>query len=398
MRITRQRLFLIGFGVFVVAAIGYAFLPKPIPVESASVRRGPIQVTIDHEGRTRVKERYVVSASLSGRLLRVELHPGDPIKAKETVLASILPADPALLDPRARAEAEARVKAAEAAEHRATPNLQRARVADQMARNDFERAQQLRGSGAISHQEFESMDLKARTAAEELKSAEFALQIATFELEQARAVLNPGDQLNSGGRFEIRSPVNGEVLRVFQESESLVQPGMRLVEVGDPRDLEMEIDVLSTDAVKIKVGDKVIVEHWGGEAPLLGRVRIIEPAAFLKISALGVEEQRVNIIADFVGPPESRTTLGDAYRIEARIVISEANNVLKVPSSTLFRHGEEWAVFAVENSRASLRIVQIGRRNDLEAEVLGGLREDQNVITHPNDKLQDGSRIQPVKM
>jgi HlyD family secretion protein len=289
------------------------------------------------------------------------------------------------------------VKAAEAAQRRAQPDLERARAGDQMARSDLERAQQLRGSGAISNQEFEAAQLKAHTAAEELKSAEFALQIANFELEQARAVLNPGEQLDGHARFEIRSPVNGEVLRVFQESESFVQPGTQLVEVGDPRDLEMEIDVLSTDAVKIKPGDKVIVEHWGGPAPLLGRVRVVEPAAFLKVSALGVEEQRVNVIADFVSPPEKRASLGDAYRIEVRIVISEAENGLKVPAAALFREGEHWAVFVAEGSRARLRIVEIGRRNDLEAEVLKGLREGDNVITYPGDRLRDGLRIQAAR-
>ncbi|MGZ9014645.1 MAG: efflux RND transporter periplasmic adaptor subunit, partial [Burkholderiales bacterium] len=313
------------------------------------------------------------------------------------VLASIAPADPALLDPRARAEAEARVKGAEAAEHRALPDLERARAADQMARSDLERAQQLRGSGAISNREFENAELHARTAAEELKAAEFAVQIAAFELEQARAVLNPGGQPEGGTRFEIRSPVNGAVLRVFRESESVVEPGTQLVEVGDPRDLEMEIDVLSTDAVKIKAGDKVIVEHWGGPSPLLGRVRVVEPAGFLKISALGVEEQRVNIIADFVDPPEQRATLGDAYRIEARVVISEAADVLKVPGSALFRQGEEWAVFAIEDGRAKLRIIQIGRRNDLEAELLSGLGENDSVIIHPGDQLHDGVRIRSPK-
>lgn len=396
MGITQQRLALILFALVLVAALVYAFLPKPTSVETAVVRGGPLRVTVDHEGRTRIKEHYVVSAPLSGRLLRVELDPGDPIKAHETILASIAPADPALLDPRARAEAEARVKAAEAAQRRAQPDLERARAADQMARSDLERAQQLRGSNAISNQEFEAAQLKARTAAEELKSAEFALQIANFELEQARAVLNPGEQLDGQARFEIRSPVNGEVLRVFQESESFVQPGTQLVEVGDPRDLEMEIDVLSSDAVKIKPGDKVIVEHWGGPAPLLGRVRVVEPAAFLKVSALGVEEQRVNVIAEFVSPPEERASLGDAYRIEVRIVISEAENVLKVPAAALFREGEQWAVFGAEGGRARLRIVEVGRRNDLEAEVRKGLREGENVITHPSDRLRDGVRIQAV--
>jgi HlyD family secretion protein len=375
----------------------YAFLPKPFPVEVVRVMRGPLRVTIDHEGRTRIKERYVVSAPLSGRLLRVELHPGDTIKAKETLLTAIEPADPALLDPRARAEAEARVKAADAAKSRAVPNLERARAANTLAETELDRARKLNVAGAMSHQELDNAALKARTAGEELKATEFALQIAAFELEQARAVLTGGNAA-AASRFEIRSPVDGVLLRVFQESEGVVQPGTRLLEIGNPNDLEMEIDALSTDAVRIKPGDKVLVEHWGGDSPLLGRVRLIEPAAFLKVSALGVEEQRVNVIADFVDPVEKRKALGDAYRIEARIIISEAADILKVPAGALFRHGDEWAVFAVERGRALRRVVQVGRRNDLEAEVVGGLRENESVITHPSDKVHDGSRIQRIKM
>ena len=397
MKISKQRLLLVAFAALVLGAIVYAFLPQPIPVETARVARGPLQVTVDHEGRTRVKERYVISAPLSGRLLRVELHPGDPLRAKETLVASIEPSDPALLDPRARAEAEARVKAAEAAKRRAIPALDRARVASKQAKTELDRAQKLYVQGAMSHQELDNAELKSMTADEDLKAAEFSVQIATFELEQAQAVLSGGKDQTAGTPFEIRSPVNGELLRVFQESENFVQSGTRLLEIGDPHDLEMEIDVLSSDGVKIKPGDKVLVEHWGGEAPLLGRVRLVEPSAFLKVSALGVEEQRVNVIADFVDPPEKRRTLGDAYRIEARIVISEADNVLKVPVSALFRRGEQWAVFVVDRGRALLRPVKIRRRNDLEAEVLSGVSENETVLVHPSDKIQNMTRIQKRK-
>lgn len=393
MKRNRTRILLAGLAALVVAGIVWAFLPKPISVDVVRLTRGPIQVTVDHEGRTRIKERYVLSAPLAGRLLRVNLHPGDPVRANATVLTAIEPADPALLDPRARAEAEARVKAAEAAEQRATPSVDRARAAHELAQVEFDRAQKLNASGAVSHQELDNAELKARTSAEDLRAAEFALQIAAFELEQARAVLNAGNYPSAGTRFEIRSPIDGALLRVFQESESFVQPGTRLFEVGDPRQLEMEIDVLSTDAVKIKPGDKVIVEHWGGDAPLLGHVRVIEPAAFLKISALGVEEQRVNVIADFDDPPEKRGALGDAYRIEARIVIAEEANALKVPIGALFRTGENWAVFAVNGRRAALRRIQIGRRNDQEAELLSGVSESDEVILHPGDQLRDGARI-----
>lgn len=397
MKIIKQRLFLIGLSVLVTAGVVWAFLPKAVPVEVARVTRGPLQVTVDHEGRTRIKERYIISAPLNGRLLRVELHPGDAIEAKKTLLAAIEPSDPALLDPRARAWAEARVKAAEAAKFRAVPILDRARVTSELAAADLDRAQKLYSGGVMSHQDLDSAELKARTAAEDLKAAEFGVQIADFELEQAQAVLSGGKPKSNGGQFEVRAPINGTLLRVFQESESSVQSGTRLLEVGESRDLEMEIDVLSTDAVKIKPGDDVLIEHWGGDAPLRGRVRLIEPAGFLKISALGVEEQRVNVIADFVDPPEKRPTLGDAYRIEARIVVSKADNVLKVPVSALFRRGEDWAVFVAQGSRASLRTVKIGRRNDSEAEVIDGLSENESVLVHPGDKVRDRSRVREKK-
>ena len=397
MRIGKQRLFVIAFAALIGVVLVWAFLPKPIPVEIAPVRRGPLQVTVDHEGRTRVKERYVISAPLSGRLMRVELHPGDPVRARETLVASIEPSDPALLDPRARADAEARVKAADAANRRAIPALDRARIASQQAKTELDRAQTLYTEGAMSHQELDNAELKSTMADEDLKAADFSVQIAAFELEQAQAVLSGGKDHRSGTPFEIRSPVNGELLRVFQESENFVQSGTRLLELGDPRDLEMEIDVLSSDGVKIKRGDKVLVEHWGGEAPLLGRVRLVEPSAFLKVSALGVEEQRVNVIADFVDPPEKRPTLGDAYRIETRIVISEAENVLKIPVSALFRRDEEWAAFVADHGRAILRPVTIGRRNELEAEILSGLKENESVLVHPSDKIQNRTRVRERK-
>ena len=397
MKIGKQGLLLVAFAAIVLSAAVYAFLPKPIPVEVVRVARGPLQVTVDHEGRTRVKERYVISAPLSGRLLRVELHPGDPIRAKETLLASIEPSDPALLDPRARAEAEARVKVAEAGKLRAIPILDRARAASEQAKTELDRAQKLYTTGVMSRQELDNAELKSKTADEELKAADFGAQIAAFELEQAQAVLSGGKNYAAGAPFEIHSPINGELLRVFQESESFLQSGTRLMEIGDPRDLEMEIDVLSRDAVKIKPGDKVLVEHWGGDAPLLGRVRLIEPAAFLKISALGVEEQRVNVIADFVDSPEMYRALGDAYRIEARIVISEADNILKVPAAAIFRRGEEWAVFVAGRGRAVLRPVKIGRRNELEAEVLSGVSENETVLVHPSDRIQTMTRIRERK-
>jgi HlyD family secretion protein len=289
------------------------------------------------------------------------------------------------------------VKAAEASWQRATPNLERARAAEKAAKSELARAKQLAASGAMSSQDLDNAELKERTATEEHKAAQFAVQIAEFELEQSKAVLMQAqprsENGNAGGRFEIRSPVNGRVLRVLQESATIATPGTRLVEIGDPANLEIEIDVLSTDAVKIQPGAKILLEHWGGDAPLLARVRLVEPSAFLKISALGVEEQRVNVIADFVDPPEKWRALGDGFRVEARIVISEGADVLQIPVGALFRDGTEWAVFVAANKRAALRRITLGRRNELQAEILAGLTEGETVIVHPGDKVRDGVPI-----
>jgi HlyD family secretion protein len=379
----KGRLVLIGFVLAVMAFLVYAFLPNPVEVDVGSVTRGLLQVTVNEEGKTRIRDRYVVSAPLAGRMLRLELRAGDKVVAGETILANLEPGDPALLDERARAEIEARVKAAIEATRLAKEN-------HQISQADLDRARKLHAKGSISQEEFEHALNKERTT-------HFSARIAEFELQQARAALvrsrprSPGE--SDPWRFDIRSPITGRVLRVFQESAAVVAPGTRLLELGDPSDLELEIDVLSQDGVKVAPGNKIILEHWGGERPLLARVRLIEPAAFLKISALGVEEQRVNVIGDFVDPPEKRLRLGDAFRVEARIVIWEADDVLTIPAGALFRHADGWAVFMVVQGRASLRPVQIGRSNGLETQVVGGLEKNDRVILYPSDKIRDGGRV-----
>jgi HlyD family secretion protein len=395
---TKQRLILLISAVAFVVVLAYAFRPQPIAAEVVHVTRGPLQVSISNQGRTRIKERYLVSAPLHGRLLRVNLRPGDPVAAGKTVLTAIQPSDAALLDPRARAEAEARVKATDAARQRAVPILERVRATAELAKVELERAQRLMAEGAMSRQELDNAELKAHTAQEDLRAAEFALQIAEFEFEQASAVLNGARHSPNGddSEFEIRSPVDGVLLRVFQQSATVVSAGTLLLEVGDPEDLEVEIDVLSTDAVRIKPGHKVLLEHWGGDGPLEARVRVVEPAAFLKVSALGVEEQRVLVIADFVGTSEQRRGLGDGYRVEARVITSEDADVLKIPIGSLFREQGRWAVFAEQNGRAVLRPVQIGRRNDAEAEILDGINQGESVVLHPSDKIRADVRIKPL--
>jgi HlyD family secretion protein len=399
MRLPVRRLLLLLAALVAAGALVYAFLPAPVEVDVAPVTRGPLQVTVDADGKTRIKERYVVAAPLAGRLLRVDLHPGDAVTAGKTPLASIEPADPALLDVRARAEAEARVRAAEAAQDRAEAERGRARQADELARHDRERARQLAASHSASREELERVEHRERMAAEELRSAEFALRIAAFELEQARAALlrtrpdSPGEL--EDWRLTVLAPIDGRVLRVFQESATVVSPGTRLLELGEPADLEAEIDVLSADAVKVRPGARVLLERWGGDRPLQGRVRVVEPAGYTKISALGVEEQRVWVIVGLTDPPEARAALGDAYRVEARIVTWEGDDVLKAPAGAVFRHGDGWAVFLVRGGRAGLRPVQVGQSNGLETEILAGLEAGDRVIVHPGDRVRDGVVIRP---
>ncbi len=383
---------LVAGALAVVGLIVAAFLPKPVPVELAAVISGPMRVTVDEEGKTRVKERYLVSAPLVGRLRRIELHAGDPVQAGKTVLASIEPADPALLDARTRAESEARVRAAEAARRRATAELAQARVAEQQAQKELERARGLAARQNIPEKALERAELDAQSAVQAVAAAESAVQIAEYELQMARAALQYTQE--GGGRsLLLRSPIDGAVLRVLQESAGLVTAGTPLLEVADPSNMEIVVDLLSADAVQVKPGFEVIIENWGGERPLRGRVRRVDPSGFTKVSALGIEEQRVNVIIDFLDPREAWASLGDGYRVETRTIIWKKDSALKAPASAVFLQGEGWAVFVASGGRAVLRPVQIGRRNGLEAEVLGGLVEHQMVIVHPSDKVADGIAV-----
>jgi HlyD family secretion protein len=383
----------------VLAALVFAFLPEPVAVDLAAVSRGPMQVTVDEEGQTRIKERYVVSAPLAGRLRRIALDPGDVVEAGLTVVATIEPTDPQLLDARARAEAEARVRAAEAAVRQAGANLERVSAKLDFAENELARARDAFEGGGASEREVDELTQLHRIEVKLHRAAQFAEEIARFELEQARSALvhtNPDAELAEGHiQFRILAPITGRVLRVFQESVAVVSPGAPLLELGDPTDLELVIDVLSTDAVRIASGDEIVIEHWGGEEPLLASVRVVEPSAFTKVSSLGVEEQRVNVVADFVSPFDDRRTLGDGYRVEARIVLWREDDVLRVPTSAIFRHDEQWCVFAVEGERAVRRPVEIGRRNGLVAQVAGGLDAGDRVIVHPSDKVTDGTGVAP---
>jgi len=404
MRNLGSKLFVLIVVALVVGGLGFAFWPEPVDVDLAKVERGSLQVTVDEDGKTRIREKYVVSAPLVGRLLRINMEAGDPVVAGKTLLATIEPRAPDLLDARAVAQAEARVKAAEATLKKMEPSLQTVRDAQAFAEAEMTRARKAATGNAISKSELENAEYEYRQKSEELRSTRIQEEIARFELEQAEAALlrtrpREDDDVdgaptgNGGWTFTIYSPINGRVLRVLQESAAVVTAGTPLLELGDPLDLEVEVDVLSRDAVKIHPGARVLLEHWGGDKPLLGRVRLVEPSGFTKISTLGVEEQRVNVIVDFVDPPKVRTTLGDGFRVEARVVIDEAKDVLKVPTSALFRVGHTSAVFQVVDNTVHEQIVEIGRQNGLEAEVVAGLSAGDEVVVHPSDQIEDGVTV-----
>ena len=398
MKISRRQWYTSIAALIVIGALMYALRRGRLQSDATRVTRGSLRETVDEDGRTRIKERYVVSAPLSGQMRRIDLHPGDPVTAGRTLVATIEPSEPELLDPRTRAQFDARVRAAETQVELAARRVERMRAANELAQAEFDRAVTLDKQQALSRQEFDRAREAARAATEELKSAEYARQISAFELEQVRAAMSrtsPNSCRENGAwELHITSPVHGRVLRVFQEDAAVVLPGARLIEVGDPADLEAEIDVLSSDAVRIQPGARVFFEHWGGDAPLEGRVRVIEPAGFLKISALGVEEQRVNVIVDIVTPADTRLALGDAFRVDARIVVWEAESVLKLPIGALFRSRGEWAVFAARNGRAQLTTVKIGHSSGRETEILSGLVAGDEVVIHASDKVADGVAIQ----
>ena len=372
----------------IAALIVYGLLPSPILVETADVRRGSFQVTVDEEGQTRVRDRFVLSSPVPGRLIRVELEDGDPVQ-KGQVLAQI---DPLPLSQREREEIYARVKAAEANLRQAKAREAHAHEDREQARRDRYRAERLSQNGVISSQALDQARNADVTAAKELEAAVYGVQVADSEVQVARAGL-VGINEGSGKPRELiglRSPVEGKVLRVIEKSERVVQGGTPILAVGEPKRLEIVTDVLSTDAVNIKPGALVLLEGWGGDHPIRARVRVVEPAGFTKVSALGVEEQRVNVISDFVDPPGP---LGDGYRVECKFITWTGEDLLKVPLGAVFRRGQGWGAFVVDAGRARLRDIKIGHRNESEVEILSGLAEGQQVILHPSNALRDGARV-----
>lgn len=379
----------------VVALLAWGLRAPPQRVEIGEVTRGPLVVTVDEEGTTRVRHRYQIAAPVSGRLLRSELDEGDTVAEGDVALRIV----PAPLDPRALQQARATRDAARDAKHQAEARAAQARAQRAQAERERERAERLAQAGTLSAQAREAAALELASRVQEQEAAEFAAGAAGHELEVAEAALlaaGGGTGRTPPSRLEVRSPVAGRVLRVLEESERVVAAGTPVLEIGDPDDLEVVVDLLSADAVRVVPGAEVRLEEWGGPDPLRGRVRRVEPSGFTKLSALGVEEQRVNVIVDLSDRPPAGLVLGDGYRLEARIVVYGAADVLRVPSSALFRRGPGWQVFAVEGGRARLRSVEIGERSPTEAEVKRGLAPGERVVLYPSDRIEDGVRVEPL--
>jgi HlyD family secretion protein len=380
--------------VLIVALLIWGFWPQPVFVEAIAAKRAPLTITIEEEGRTRVVDRYIISAPVDGVACRQKLNVGDEVTQGQ-VLLGITPLESQVLDPRSRAQTKAQVAAAESALHAAEQQAEAAEAAAKLAVIEHKRLLPLVEKGVISTDAYDKADTKVQTTAATQRSADFQVEVARYELQAAKTVLEytASDRDEPAERLPIVSPIDGKVLKVVRECEGPVRTGDSLLEVGDPKVLEVEVDVLSADAVKIKPGMKVLFERWGGEAPLEGIVRIIEPVGFTKVSALGVEEQRVLIISDFTSPTEQWQRVGDGYRVEARFVLWHEDDVLQIPASSLFRYQRGWAVFVVENNRVKRRIVKVGQRNGLVAQILEGISEREQVVNHPSDDVEDGRRI-----
>ena len=388
----------IGFTLlFLVIAAGllYGFLPRAIVIDAVAAVKAPLAVTIEEEGKTRVMERYVISAPVAGYARRIDMHVGDVVQAGQ-VLAQLEPARSEALDPRSRAQMQAQLNAAQAGLSAATENARAAAAQASLAQQELQRVESLRKVNFISEQALDRARTELSRSQATQQAAQYTANMARFELDKVRATLastaNP-QSAKTAETIKVSAPVAARVLKLLHESEGLVQAGQPLIEIGNPDTLEITIEVLSTQAVQIAPGSKVLFDRWGSDSTLQGVVRMIEPTGFTKVSALGVEEQRVRVIADITTPREVWQRLGDGYRVEARFVIWEGQDILQIPASALFRQGKDWAVFVVQNGRAKTRSVTVGQRAGLIVQILSGIQAGEAVITHPEEKIKDGTRV-----
>jgi HlyD family secretion protein len=380
----------------VVGAAAWALWPRPIEVETAAVERRNLEIAVEEEGMSRIREIFTISAPVAGELNRMTLHAGDPVVAGETVIASIRPAGPGLLDERSRRVAEAAIEAALAGVSLAEAQLVQAETQLNFSEIELKRATALAERGLIPESAFERSTLDISVARTNVETARATLQVRQRELDSAQAALIEGSGGKSTGDdaccVEVRAPVTGRVMRVVTESEQIVQPGTPLMELGDPTDVEIVVELLSRDAVRVEPGASATINGWGGPV-LNAKVERIDPAAVTKVSALGIEEQRTAVVLSLLDPPEAWARLGHGYRVVARIVLWEGRDLVTVPMAAIFRQGDSWAVFAAADGKAGLRTVELGERNADYAEVRSGLSEGDAVIVHPGDTIADGTAI-----
>jgi len=391
MQIRRKVFIWGGVAVGAGALVWLGMREKPLDVDTALVRQGTLQVTVDAEGKTRVRDRYVLTAPVAGRLRRIDLAEGARVRAGD-VVARIAPTP---LDAQSLRQAEARLALARALARDAETRVSQARASLDQERRTANRVVRLADAGAVPEREREEAQLAVQLREDELESALSRSRAAAADVEQARAALVAVGGGSPGATVSIRAPADADVLRIPERSERVVAPGAPIAEIGDPGALELVVDILSSDAARVRTGAPVIVDRWGeGEEPLTGRVRRVEPAAFTRVSALGVEEQRVNVVIDLARPPAE---LGDGYRVEARIVVWEQSNTITVPVSALFRRGDTWAAFIVEAGRAKLVLVRVGEQGGVDAQILSGLAVNDRVILFPSDQITPGRRVAPAR-
>jgi len=389
--------------ILAVIALGllvFAFIPEAIKVDLAIVEKGDILITLDGEGKTRIHDIYVVSTPVDGRVTRIESEPGDFVTAGKTVIANMYPANPQFLDKRSETQAKADVDGARAALALANARVKQVNAQLEFDTAELKRIRELFEKKSVSKSGLERAELSLKTLKAELETAQSNLQVMVSRLDAAKVrLLQPESRELGVGKNDshcqicIHSPVDGRVLRILHKSESIVPVGTALVEIGNPEDLEVNIEMLSTNAVRVKVGDEAIIKRWGGAEDIKARVKLIEPSGFTKISALGVEEQRVNVILSFVDPIEKWKNLGDAFRVEASIIIGRSDDVSTIPLSALFRENEVWSVFKVVEGKVELQAVKVGQRNDRRVEIIEGLSLGELIITHPGNSIEEGVRV-----
>jgi HlyD family secretion protein len=393
---TRNKVTWLAIAALAGAALVWALRPSPVAVEIVAITRGPFDKTVDEQAKTRVRNHYVISTPLAGTVERITLTEGDSVKPGETI-AVLHPTEPSLLDARTRSELVGRLAAAQAAKEHAEVGVAAAQAELAQARIDLDRTTKLAAQNLVAKAKVETDTLTVALKTQELEAARASVHVAQHDVDVARAALSRASGgATDGSAWLIRSPVQGRLVRVMQVSEATLGVGVPLVEIADAADLEVVVEVLTADAAQVKPGARVELSNWGGPGVLEGRVRRIEPLAFTKISALGVEEQRVNVIVDILTPPSERTDLGEGYRVDARISTYHNDNVLLVPTGALFRSGDRWSVYAVTpGGRARLTPVEIGQRNSADAELLKGLAAGDRVVVYPSDAVKDGSRVSP---